>query len=94
MRNYEDTYTIPKGTVVMLSHGSYSDYRWDCLACALWDVDVQAVRAEWEAARRAQPERWACIVAWLTRPDGYFEERPRPLEWNVEYMRVTVPPED
>ena len=93
-RNYEDTYTIPEGTVVMLSYGSYSDYEWVCLARAKRDVDVQLAMQEWKAARARTGYGVGSEVAWLVGVSGYFEELPRPLEWNVEFMRVNVPPEN
>ena len=83
---YGESYTIPAGTVVMLSKGSYSDYEWVCLARAKWDVDIQAVMRKWEVVCGSRFPSTSATIAWLVGRSGYFEELPRPMEWNVEYM--------
>ena len=94
MEQYGATHTIPAGTVVMLSDGSYSDYQWVCLARAKRDVDIQAAARELAGVHGSPFYSNDKMIAWLVGPGGYFEELPRPCEWNVEYMRVTGQPED
>lgn len=78
----------------MLSTGAYSDYEWVCLARAKRDVDIQAVMREWGAINQAKFHSSYRMVAWLVGLSGYFEELPRPNEWNVEYMTMRQSPED